>query len=100
MTHGKGREFKKLPEVPTGKIKAGHLELLLFEAERAWSYSQELLALVPKNPDAARGLKQTAKGQFRRAEPSRLRVSSKCNEAALSPFSSSIQSLHICGTGT
>ncbi|KAF4572485.1 Signal recognition particle subunit SRP68 [Pleurotus pulmonarius] len=78
MTHGKGREFKKLPEVPTDNIKAGHLELLLFEAERAWSYSQELLALVPKNPDAARGLKQTAKGRFRRAVNWATQLLSRC----------------------
>ncbi|KAF7437301.1 hypothetical protein PC9H_004140 [Pleurotus ostreatus] len=78
MTHGKGREFKKLPEVPTENLKAGHLELLLFEAERAWSYSQELLALVPKKPDAARGLKQTAKGRFRRAVNWATQLLSRC----------------------
>ncbi|CCL99638.1 uncharacterized protein FIBRA_01658 [Fibroporia radiculosa] len=42
MTHGKGREFKKLPPLKLENIKDGHLQLLLFEAERAWVYSQEL----------------------------------------------------------
>ncbi|OBZ80024.1 Signal recognition particle subunit SRP68 [Grifola frondosa] len=42
MTHGKGREFKKLPPLKLETIQDGHLQLLLFEAERAWVYSQEL----------------------------------------------------------
>jgi signal recognition particle subunit SRP68 len=43
--------------------------LLLFEAERAWSYSQELSAqaLLPANSDNARTLRHSATGRFRRA---------------------------------
>ncbi|OCH84768.1 hypothetical protein OBBRIDRAFT_798811 [Obba rivulosa] len=43
MTHGKGREFKKLPPLKLEAIKDGYLQLLLFEAERAWTYGKELL---------------------------------------------------------
>ncbi|KAJ6626981.1 hypothetical protein B0H10DRAFT_1997510 [Mycena sp. CBHHK59/15] len=69
MTHGKGREFKKLPPLTTEIIKDGHLQLLLLEAERAWSYSQELaaLALLPANADKATTLRHSATGRFRRA---------------------------------
>ncbi|KAI0035271.1 hypothetical protein K488DRAFT_76737 [Vararia minispora EC-137] len=69
MTHGKGREFKKLPAVPVDKLQDGHLELLLFEAERAWSYSQELLALAaqPSNAAKAAALRHNATGRHRRA---------------------------------
>ncbi|GBE78690.1 hypothetical protein SCP_0115810 [Sparassis crispa] len=42
ITHGRGREFKKLPPLKLETLKEGHLQLLLFEAERAWVYSQEL----------------------------------------------------------
>ncbi|KAH9938962.1 uncharacterized protein BXZ73DRAFT_89066 [Epithele typhae] len=42
MTYGKGREFKKLPPMNLDTIKEGHLQLLLFEAERAWAHSQEM----------------------------------------------------------
>ncbi|KAF8577853.1 hypothetical protein K439DRAFT_1654959 [Ramaria rubella] len=44
MTHGKGREFKKLPEIVPERAKDGHLQLLLFETERAWAHAQELSA--------------------------------------------------------
>ncbi|KAJ7293907.1 hypothetical protein C8J57DRAFT_1270333 [Mycena rebaudengoi] len=69
MTHGKGREFKKLPPLNTDIIKDGHLQLLLFEAERAWAYSQELsaLALLPVNADKASTLRHSATGRFRRS---------------------------------
>ncbi|KAJ8520346.1 hypothetical protein ONZ45_g2820 [Pleurotus djamor] len=66
-THGKGREFKKLPVITEDNITDAHLELLLFEAERAWSYAQELLAIINNDPKAKPGLKQTAKGRFRRS---------------------------------
>ncbi|RDB29057.1 Signal recognition particle subunit SRP68 [Hypsizygus marmoreus] len=69
MTHGKGREFKKLPPLSSDIIKDGHLQLLLLEAERAWAYSQELssLALKPNNADQASTLRHSATGRFRRA---------------------------------
>ncbi|KAG0703075.1 hypothetical protein DFH29DRAFT_850870 [Suillus ampliporus] len=69
MTHGKGREFKKLPPLTTDNIKDGHLELLLFESERAWAYSQDLItqSLQPANEDQAGSLRHSATGRFRRA---------------------------------
>ncbi|KAH7908210.1 hypothetical protein BJ138DRAFT_1091707 [Hygrophoropsis aurantiaca] len=68
-THGKGREFKKLPPLTTENIKDGHLQILLFEAERAWAYSQDLIAqsLQPANEDQAGTLRHSATGRFRRA---------------------------------
>ncbi|TFK38609.1 hypothetical protein BDQ12DRAFT_630330 [Crucibulum laeve] len=69
MTHGKGRDFKKLPAITTEIIRDGHLQLLLLEAERAWAYAQELLAqsLQPANEDKASTLRHSATGRFRRA---------------------------------
>ncbi|KAF7367433.1 Signal recognition particle subunit SRP68 [Mycena sanguinolenta] len=69
MTHGKGREFKKLPPITPEIVKDGHLQLLLLEAERAWAYSQELssAALLPANADQASTLRHSATGRFRRA---------------------------------
>ncbi|KAI5119790.1 hypothetical protein M0805_006588 [Coniferiporia weirii] len=69
MTHGKGRDFKKLPLITLENIKAGHLQLLLFETERAWAYSQELYtsSLQPANKDNAAKLRHSATGRFRRA---------------------------------
>ncbi|KAJ7451137.1 hypothetical protein FB451DRAFT_1284815 [Mycena latifolia] len=69
MTHGKGREFKKLPPLTPEIVKDGHLQLLLLEAERAWAYSQELtaLALLPANDDKSSTLRHSATGRFRRA---------------------------------
>ena len=45
------------------------LELLLFEAERAWSYSQDLLSqsLSSANKENAKTLRHSATGRFRRA---------------------------------
>ncbi|GJE94179.1 signal recognition particle subunit SRP68 [Phanerochaete sordida] len=69
MTHGKGREFKKLPPVKIENIKDGYLQLLLFEAERAWTYSQELsqLAALPANKDKASAIRKNATSRFRKA---------------------------------
>ncbi|KAF7796589.1 hypothetical protein EIP86_007770 [Pleurotus ostreatoroseus] len=69
LTHGKGREFKKLPPVKLEEIKDAYLELLLFEAERAWTYSRELsqLATLPANADKAGVLRKNATSRFRRA---------------------------------
>jgi len=45
------------------------LQILLFEAERAWAYAQELTnaALAPSNKDNASSLRHSATGRFRRA---------------------------------
>ncbi|TRM62912.1 hypothetical protein BD626DRAFT_569492 [Schizophyllum amplum] len=69
MTHGKGRDFKKLPPLVSDNMKEGHLELLLCEAERAWAYGQELFtsSLQPANADKASTLRHSAAGRFRRA---------------------------------
>ncbi|THH30398.1 hypothetical protein EUX98_g3789 [Antrodiella citrinella] len=67
MTHGKGREFKKLPPVKPENIKDGYLQLLLFEAERAWAYSRELTALAASDADKTSALKRNATSRFRRA---------------------------------
>ncbi|KAI0321138.1 hypothetical protein OF83DRAFT_1051759, partial [Amylostereum chailletii] len=80
MTHGRGREFKKLPAVTMEKTQDGHLQLLLFEAERAWSYSQELLALAsqPTNEGKASALRHNATGRFRRAVHWSTQLLSQC----------------------
>ncbi|KAF5312151.1 hypothetical protein D9619_003304 [Psilocybe cf. subviscida] len=69
MTHGKGREFKKLPPLTPENVKEGHLQLLLLETERAWAYAQELntSSLQPANKDLASSLRHRATGRFRRA---------------------------------
>ncbi|KAF8917331.1 hypothetical protein CPB85DRAFT_1558832 [Mucidula mucida] len=67
MTHGKGREFKKLPPLKPEMIKDGHLHLLLMESERAWAYSQDLLAQSQKNTEHATTLRHSATGRFRRS---------------------------------
>lgn len=85
MTHGKGRDYKKLPPMTADIAKDGQcaililihvlylilssLQLLLFEAERAWAYAQELTnsALQPANQDNASSLRHSATGRFRRA---------------------------------
>ncbi|KAF9014913.1 hypothetical protein BDQ17DRAFT_1340149 [Cyathus striatus] len=69
MTHGKGKDFKKLPPLTTDMLREGHLQLLLFEAERAWAYSQELsnLALQSDSEVKASTLRHSATGRFRRA---------------------------------
>jgi signal recognition particle subunit SRP68 len=45
------------------------LQLLLFEAERAWAYSRELshLATLPANKEKVPALKRNATSRFRRA---------------------------------
>lgn len=70
MTHGKGREFKKLPQIAPASAKDGQyvalilsrlglmivtsLQLLLFEAERAWAHAQELSAPQESRRSTAR----------------------------------------------
>ncbi|KAI9460210.1 hypothetical protein BJY52DRAFT_288169 [Lactarius psammicola] len=80
ITHGRGREFKKQPAVPQDKIEDGHLQLLLFQAERAWSYAQELLALaaLPANASKAATLRHNATGRFRRAVHWATQLLSQC----------------------
>lgn len=65
MTHGKGREFKKLPPITVQNARDGHIQLLLFEAERAWAYGQELLKQAIDDDDNA--LRRKAVARFRRA---------------------------------
>ncbi|EUC65497.1 signal recognition particle subunit SRP68, putative [Rhizoctonia solani AG-3 Rhs1AP] len=65
MTHGKGREFKKLPVVPPENLKDGHFQLYLFESERAYSFAQELYEQFTKSDDAK--TRNIAMGRFRRA---------------------------------
>ncbi|KAK0446456.1 uncharacterized protein EV420DRAFT_1570666 [Desarmillaria tabescens] len=69
MTHGKGRDFKKLPPLNEESMKDGHLQLLLMEAERAWAYSQDLVSqsLQPTNVGKAHTLRHSATGRFRRS---------------------------------
>lgn len=43
------------------------LQLLLFEAERAWAYSRELTALATSNAEKASALKRNATSRFRRS---------------------------------
>ncbi|KAF8609431.1 hypothetical protein BDV93DRAFT_484993 [Ceratobasidium sp. AG-I] len=65
MTHGKGKEFKKLPIVSNENLKDGHLQLYLFESERAYSFAQELFAQFIKTDDTK--TRTIAVGRFRRA---------------------------------
>ncbi|KAK7688104.1 hypothetical protein QCA50_008474 [Cerrena zonata] len=69
MTHGKGKEFKKLPPVKVESLRDGYLQLLLFEAERAWTYSREISAQAanPNNNEKASALRRNATSRFRRA---------------------------------
>ncbi|OSD05642.1 hypothetical protein PYCCODRAFT_1457166 [Trametes coccinea BRFM310] len=60
MTYGRGREFKKLPPINLENIKDGHLQLLLFEAERAWAHSQEMHQESLKLASIAKGAKGAA----------------------------------------
>ncbi|KAH9060825.1 hypothetical protein EDB87DRAFT_1674605 [Lactarius vividus] len=80
ITHGRGREFKKPPPIPQDKIEGGHLQLLLFQAERAWSYAQELLTLaaLPANASKAATLRHNATGRFRRAVHWATQLLSQC----------------------
>ncbi|EJF58774.1 hypothetical protein DICSQDRAFT_90092 [Dichomitus squalens LYAD-421 SS1] len=63
MTYGRGREFKKLPPISLDTIKEGHLQLLLFEAERAWAHSQEMYQESLKLANDAKTLKGAAADQ-------------------------------------
>ncbi|KAG8695875.1 hypothetical protein FRC09_008872, partial [Ceratobasidium sp. 395] len=65
ITHGKGKEFKKLPTIATENIKDGHLQLHLFESERAYSFAQELYAQFAKTDETK--TRTIAVGRFRRA---------------------------------
>lgn len=56
------------------------LQLLLFQAERAWSYAQELLSLAafPANAPKASALRHNATGRFRRAVHWATQLLSQC----------------------
>ncbi|KAJ8091328.1 signal recognition particle subunit srp68 [Marasmius tenuissimus] len=58
-----------MPPPTLENIKSGHLELLLFETERAWAYAQDLNAqsLLPGNADNASSIRHLATGRFRRS---------------------------------
>ncbi|KAI0353139.1 hypothetical protein OH77DRAFT_1505453 [Trametes cingulata] len=70
MTYGRGREFKKLPPINLDTIKDGHLQLLLFEAERAWAHSQEMHQESLKLAATAKTLKDAAKEDAERKSSS------------------------------
>ena len=61
------RTLIRLP--PDAQSEPRSLQLLLFQAERAWSYAQELLSLasLPANASKASTLRHNATGRFRRA---------------------------------
>ena len=56
------------------------LQLLLYQAERAWSYAQELLSLAafPSNESKASALRHNATGRFRRAVHWATQLLSQC----------------------
>jgi len=56
------------------------LQLLLYQAERAWSYAQELLSLaaLPANASKANTLRHNATGRFRRAVHWATQLLSQC----------------------
>ncbi|KAI6022552.1 hypothetical protein EDC04DRAFT_2728944 [Pisolithus marmoratus] len=60
MTHGKGREFKKLAPLTTDTVKDGHVH---------WAYAQDLIAQStrPANEGHAGTLRHSATGRFRRS---------------------------------
>ncbi|KAE9385800.1 hypothetical protein BT96DRAFT_928631 [Gymnopus androsaceus JB14] len=68
MTHGKGREFKKLPSLTSANlesIKPAHLELLLLESERAWAYAMELNGKADAEVDSGSKFRHHSTGRFR-----------------------------------
>lgn len=70
MTHGKGREFKKLPSLTLSdleSIKPAHLELLLLESERAWAYAMELSGKADNKIEAGSKFRHHSTGRFRRS---------------------------------
>ncbi|KAF9512366.1 hypothetical protein BS47DRAFT_1376987 [Hydnum rufescens UP504] len=71
LTHGKGREYKSAPPVPQENLTDGHLQLILYEAERAWTYSQDLTS-APGGLEDGTILKSRAELLF----PTRLQASS------------------------
>jgi signal recognition particle subunit SRP68 len=84
ITHGKGKDFKKLSPINPEAARDGQwemfyffilcithsshsLQLLFFEAERAWAYAQELTISSLANDDKSRSIRHSATGRFRRA---------------------------------
>ncbi|KAF8330394.1 uncharacterized protein EI90DRAFT_3145774 [Cantharellus anzutake] len=63
LTHGKGKKYTKTAPIPTANLTDAHLQLLLFEAERSWTYSQQLSS----QRDPAKAIRQRATGRLRRA---------------------------------
>ncbi|KAF9258621.1 hypothetical protein L218DRAFT_909282 [Marasmius fiardii PR-910] len=80
LTHGRGRDFKKVAPPSLEQIKSGYLELLLFETERAWAYSQDLNAqsLQPGKAENASSIRHHATGRFRRSIHWAMQLLSHC----------------------
>ncbi|PCH33112.1 hypothetical protein WOLCODRAFT_134932 [Wolfiporia cocos MD-104 SS10] len=97
MTHGKGREFKKLPILKPENIKDGYLQLLLFEAERAWVYSQELVSQATQVQTNPKGF--TAKGHDNKPSALRRHATSRLRRAVnwSTQLLSHCQALHASG---
>lgn len=64
------------------------MELLLFESERAWAYSQDLVtqSLQPANEDQAGSLRHSATGRFRRAVHWSTQLLSHCQSLYASSY--------------
>lgn len=64
------------------------MELLLFESERAWAYSQDLVtqSLQPANDDQAGSLRHSATGRFRRAVHWSTQLLSHCQSLYASSY--------------
>lgn len=64
------------------------MELLLFESERAWAYSQDLVtqSLQPANEDQAGTLRHSATGRFRRAVHWSTQLLSHCQSLYASSY--------------
>ncbi|KAG8951763.1 hypothetical protein FRC03_012384 [Tulasnella sp. 419] len=65
LIQGKGKEFKKHAPITSEILKDGHIQLLLFETERAWAYAQELFIEHGKSKDSS--VRKHALSRFRRA---------------------------------
>ncbi|KAG8785976.1 hypothetical protein FRC15_000352 [Serendipita sp. 397] len=76
MTHGKGKDFKKLPPVDPENLTSTHLQLLLFETERVWAYAQELLEIYVKSNETSD--KRRAMSRIRRAQSWGTRLLQQC----------------------
>ncbi|KAF8309994.1 hypothetical protein DL93DRAFT_2084941 [Clavulina sp. PMI_390] len=67
LTHGKGREFKKVAPVSAEALTNEHLQLSLFEAERAWTHSHEISSAPDISEEGNGALRHASTARFRRA---------------------------------